>query len=177
MSDLDAAREALRARQGAGARYDADTAPHDDLLLARRGTGVFARKLMELPDAGLTAPACARVVARVSYQARALTRLIEGAADWPDAAAREAEIALGATLPARALRHLFDHAVKHLDVEWRDLPGDGWDREVRLLGGRRVTLRETPRLRAEVVWRGAVELGNGLRWRDIPQAFRPDDIE
>lgn len=51
-----AAREALKARQGKGARYDAPNAPAEDLLLARRGTAHFARKLMELPDAELYAP-------------------------------------------------------------------------------------------------------------------------
>lgn len=176
MSDLEAARAALRAKQGAGARYDADSAPHDALLLARRGTAVFARKLNDLRDADLTAPARARIVARVSYQARelaiALSALRRPLA--PEEAAWRADVALATTLPARALRHLFDHAVKHLDVEWRDLPGDAWTAEIPLPDGRRISARATPEMRAETVWRGAVELGNGLRWTDIPPHFRPE---
>ena len=107
-----AARKALHARQGGGARYDAVTAPHDNLLLARRG------------------------------------------------------------LPSRALRHLYDHSAKHLDVEWRDLPADRWDMTLTTLGGDTVTARDTPMIRAEIVWRAAIDLGNGGRPTDVPRALR-----
>ncbi len=71
-----AAREALKARVGKGARFDAPNAPADDLLLARRGTAYFARKLMELSDEALYEPAAidglsrAYVVARLSCGAQ-----------------------------------------------------------------------------------------------------------
>lgn len=179
-----AARDALRARQGAGARYDADAAPHDDLLLARRGTAYFARKLNELSDDDLrgasTRPGWTRrhLIAHVSYHARALARLAESARTgivqpmYPSAKARDAEIDLGATLPARALRHLFEHAAKHLDVEWRDLPDAAWDAQVTLLDGTSVTARQTPRLRAAEVWQAAIDLDNGGRPSDVPEALR-----
>ena len=134
MSDsLEAERAALRARLGAGARYDAPSAPAEDLVLARRGTAYFARKLNELTDRELDAPSLVpgwtrrHLVAHVGYHARALTRL----ADWgrtgietpmhASAAERDAEIDLGVTLPAQALRHLFTHSAVHLNVVWRDL--------------------------------------------------------
>ena len=50
---LEAARAALQARQGEGARYDAATAPARDLDWARRGTAYFARMLNGLSDAAL----------------------------------------------------------------------------------------------------------------------------
>ena len=176
----EAARAALRARQGAGARYDADSAPHDALLLARRGTAYFARKLNELRDADLDAP-CLRagwsrrhLVAHVSYQARELAIALS-ALNGP-LAAEEAEwrpdVALAATLPARALRHLFEHSAKHLDVEWRDLSAGGWDSAITLLDGTQPVARETAFLRTREVWQAAVELGNGGRVSDIPETLR-----
>ena len=177
----DAARRELRARQGGGARYDAENAPGDDLLLARRGTAYFARKLNELSDAELDAPSLRpgwprrRLIAHVCHQARSLALavkalrepLIEEEADWrPD-------LALATTLPAHALRHLFDHSAKHLDVEWRDLPESGWEATLDV-SGEILRSRDTPARRAEEIWMAAVELGNGGRWADLPDAFRPD---
>ncbi|WP_339857155.1 maleylpyruvate isomerase N-terminal domain-containing protein [uncultured Nisaea sp.] len=144
---LEAERAALRARLGAGARYDSPAAPAEDLVLARRGTAYFARKLNELVDRDLDAPSLVpgwtrrHLVAHVGYHARALTRL----ADWgrtgvetpmhASAAERDAEIDLGATLPAQALRHLFTHSAVHLNVVWRDLEDAQWDAVVRTLEG------------------------------------------
>lgn len=179
-----AALEALRARQGAGARFDAATAPHDDLLMARRGTAYFARKLNELDDAALDAASLRAgwsrraLIAHVSYHARGLARLVEGArtgealAIYPSAEARDAEIELGATLPAQALRHLFTHTARHLDIEWRDLSDAGWDVPVALLDGTMVAVRETPCLRAAEIWHAAIDLGNGGRVTDMPEALR-----
>jgi len=79
------ARALLRERQGAGARYDAPTAPAADLLLARRGTAYFARQLNGLTDAELTGPSAiagwarSRVVVGVAFQARWLARLAAAA--------------------------------------------------------------------------------------------------
>lgn len=178
------ARAALRARQGLGARYDAATAPHDDLLLVRRAAAYFYRKLNELPDEGLTAPSRragwsrARLLADVAYDARALAHFVARArtgADQlagPSAEARSEEAALGASLPPRALRSLFHHTTIHLDVEWRDLPDAGWDLPLHLPDGGLVTLRATPRLRARTLWQAALDLGNGARPSDLPPELR-----
>ena len=185
MSDsLEAERAALRARLGAGARYDSPAAPAEDLVLARRGTAYFARKLNELVDRDLDAPSLVsgwtrrHLVAHVGYHARALTRL----ADWgrtgietpmhASAAERDAEIDLGATLPAQALRHLFTHSAVHLNVVWRDLEDAQWDAVVRTLEGSTVRLRELPMLRAREIWRDALALGNGGMARDLPPQLR-----
>lgn len=177
-----AARDALRARQGKGARYDAPAAPHEDLLLARRGAAYFARKLGELSDDELSAPSMRtgwsrrHLIAHVGYHARAMAELVESVRTgspqpaYPADTDRLAEIDLGATLPARALRSLVHHATIHLDVEWRDLTDSGWDATIALPDGSQATARDTPRLRAQLVWQSAVDLGNGGRVADIPPA-------
>lgn len=179
-SEEEAARDALRARQGKGARYDAETAPHEQLLLARRGAAYFARKLGELSDNELTAPSLRdgwtrrRLIAHVGYHARALARLVESArkgtpqAMYASDASRVAEIELGVTLPARALRSLVHHATIHLDVEWRDLTDSGWEIPLALPDGKQITTRDTPHLRACEVWQSAVDLGNGGQATAIP---------
>lgn len=171
-----AAREALRVRQGAGARYDASNAPVEDLLLARRGAAFFARKLNELSDADFDGPSLRdgwtrrRLIADVSYRARAMAialkslreELTHEEAEWrPD-------VALAATLPVRALRYLYEHSDVHLNVEFRDLSSEAWDGDVRLSNGDVVAVRTLPRLRAMEIWRAAVDLGNGACGTDIP---------
>ncbi|MFC0159663.1 hypothetical protein ACFFKB_17110, partial [Mameliella alba] len=81
-------------------------------------------------------------------------------------------IAQGATLPPRALRSLVHHAAIHLDVEWRDLTDEGWTLSAPLEGQAVTPLRQTPRLRARVVWKGALDLGNGGRLADVPADLR-----
>lgn len=153
------------------------------LLLARRGTAFFSRKLAELGDAELSEPSLlagwtrAHVVAHVGYNARALTRLTEWAATgvetpmYSSTQQRNAEIELGATLPAQALRNLSDHAIVHLNVEWRDLPAAAWSAEVRTAQGRAVPVAETAWMRAREVWLHAIDLGNGASVADLPAEF------
>lgn len=176
----EAARAALRERQGPGARYDSPGAPSRELLWARRGTAYFARKLGELSDAQLDGPSLLpgwtrrHVLAHAGYNARALTRLLAWARTgvetpmYSSAGQRKTEIDAGATLPARALRSLFAHAATHLDVEWRDLPDPAWDAEIRTAQGRLVPARETAWMRAREVWLHAVDLNNGGTTRDFP---------
>ncbi|HEU0223327.1 MAG TPA: maleylpyruvate isomerase family mycothiol-dependent enzyme [Paracoccaceae bacterium] len=179
----EAAHAALRARQGAGARYDAAAAPTRTLSWARRGTAYFARKLNELRDEDLAAPSLVpgwtrrHVIAHIGYHARALARLVEWARTGIEQpicaseAARAAEIALGATLPAQALRNLFHHAEVHLSVEWRDLTDAAWEARVRDLDGRPLPIRATPAMRAREVWIGAADLDNGGSFSDFPPAL------
>lgn len=90
-------------------------------------------------------------------------------------AARMAEIRLGATLPSHALRHLFDHAAVHLNVVWRDMPGTAWDALAPDARGTSRLLRATATERARRLWRGALELDNGARRRDLPPELLDDD--
>ena len=164
------ARALLRERQGAGARYDAPSAPAADLLLARRGTAYFARRLNGLTDAELTGPTAIagrtsrHVVVGVAFQARWLARLAAAARlglevetiVQPELFLEDVELA--ATLPAHALRYLFQHSGAHLNVEWRDLPDEGWTRTVRALDGRSVRIDATPLMRAREIWKAAETL-------------------
>jgi maleylpyruvate isomerase len=79
---------------------------------------------------------------------------------------------LAASLPARALRHLFEHSAIHLDVCWRDLPGPAWEASVDLAGQGMVPVRDLPRLRAVNLWRHALALGSGASLRDAPPVLR-----
>lgn len=179
-----AARLALRRRQGLGARYDAPAAPAEDLLLARRGTAYFARKLNELTDADLGDWSRQknwrrrRLIAQICRHARTLALLLASARIGiappppPTPDARDAEIALGATLPPRALRSLFRHTEIHLNVEWRDLSDTQWDAPLGAFEGQAITARDTPVQRAIEIWRGALDLGNGGRVADVPERIR-----
>ena len=175
-----AARAALRARLGPGARYEAETAPAEELLLARRGAAFFARLLTALPDAALAQPAReghgsrAHVVAAISLQARlvaiALKGLREGLTE--EEAEWRPDIALAVTLPARALRSLYSHSDVHLNVEFRDLRAEDWEREIEIDGIGSVAVRALPMLRARDLWTGALALNAGARAEDLPPALR-----
>lgn len=181
--DEAAARGALRDRQGLGARYDAPEAPAGDLALARLGTAYFARKLNELSDADLDRPSGVagwsrrHVVAHIGYRARALARLVEAArAGRPvetlsEPEAQADDVDFGATLPAHALRGLFQHSAIHLDVEWRDLRASGWQARVQTLSGEVIAIAQTPWLRARQIWSGALDLRHGGSPRDVPSAL------
>lgn len=186
MSGLEEARAALHARQGAGARQDAVGAPAAGLAQARLGTAYFARKVNELTDKALYQPSAvagwtrAHVICDVAYQARAISRQVEAATAgttipplYDSAEATADDIALGATLPPRALRHLFDHSAIHLNVVWRDLHGSGWAVAARGEGNAQYPLSATPTMRARKLWARALDLDNGARLRDLPQEFRP----
>lgn len=158
------------------ARHDLTTDPAlaAALLTVRRGTAFWGRVLDTLTDDQLDGasllPGWSRrhVVAHVGYNARAITRLVSWAhtgVETPMYASpteRAAEIDEGATQPARALRHLSEHAAITLDVEWRDTPDHVWAREVRTAQGRIVPLTETVWMRTREVWLHAVDVSAGV---------------
>jgi maleylpyruvate isomerase len=140
--------------------------------MARLGTAYFARALAYLPDEVLYGPSQspgwtrAEVAVDVAYHARALCRQLEAVAAemrpppmYDGLDPQLEEIVLGGTLPARAIRHLSEHAAIHLDVVWRDLPGPSWRVEAPDETGRSRPLFRTADERAAVVWLAAVDLG------------------
>ncbi|MEX5236033.1 maleylpyruvate isomerase family mycothiol-dependent enzyme [Kocuria arenosa] len=151
------------------------------LLLVRRGTANWPRKVTELMNDELDGPSLLpgwsrrHVIAHVGYNARALTRLVQWANTgvetpmYSSPEARDQEIAYGASLPARALRHLNDHASVSLNVEWRDTSDEAWGHEVRTAQGRTVPATETVWMRNREVWIHAVDLDNGARFSDVPR--------
>lgn len=153
----------------------------DELLTARRGTAFWHRAVQALDDGELDAPSLLQgwtrrhLIAHVGYNARAIGRLVlwantdEEHPMYASPQERAREIDLGATLPARALRHLNHHAAVSLDVEWRDTPEELWSYRVKTAQGRLVPLRETVWMRTREVWLHAVDLDNGARVSDIPE--------
>jgi len=177
-SETDArAREALRTRQGAGARYDAPDAPDAALLLARRGAAFFARKLNELTDAELDGPSARNgfnrrhIISEISLHARAMAvairalhgDLTEDEAEW------QPNMPMTVTLPARALRFIYTHSQIHLDVEFRDLASAQWSKMVDLNGP--TSLRDLPMHRARILWFGALDLNAGALVSSLPAPF------
>lgn len=175
---LETAREDLNRRQGKGARYDAPIAPAQDLALARLGTAYFARSLSNLMDADLDQPSRRRgwsrrqIIAQTGYHARFLAQALEQVGTAPTDTAQilpsKDHVALGATLPARALRHLVQHSAVHLNVTWRDLGADVWDAELKVADHSALFVRDTALLRARLVWGNALALGAGGRRCDVP---------
>lgn len=173
--------EALKARQGAGARYDAADAPGEYLLLARRGSAFFARKLNELSDVDLDAPSLQKgwsrrhVIVDVCHSARmqaiALKSLREPLTDEEEA--WKPDLRLAATLPPRAIRHLYEHTSVHLNVEYRDLVNDDWKRVISFRGHSSLPIQEFPLRRAYKIWKAAYHLAVCVRPSDLP-VFPPD---
>lgn len=92
------------------------------------------RQLMLIGDTELEAEAIAATVAQLGSVARLIAESLEAITGHVgiegDASARSAdlnaEIAAASTLPGRALRALYLHALQHLDVACRDLDEAGW---------------------------------------------------
>lgn len=149
---LEDARKELIERQGTGARYDAPGAPSDDLLAVRRLTSVLARLINDLPDSSLSKGSeTAQKVAQAALAARrlgeALAAIRTEAPPAPEGVALVVpakDIRAAATLPAHALRHLFDHTRVHLNVEWRDMTDSGWNRAVHVAQTGPVPVRSLP---------------------------------
>lgn len=183
------ARAALRARQGGGARYDADMAPAQELDWARRGTAYFARILINLSDEALLGASAVPgknrswVVAATALQARMLAEAVACVRSNSSVPAQfefvvdASEIALAATLPPQALRNLFAHSEVHLNVEWRDLEDEGWDAAINDRHGRQLRMRESPRIRAYRLWHCAVQLRSGGREIDIPSELQSTRVD
>jgi maleylpyruvate isomerase len=96
----------------------------------------------------------------------AIEALVKG--ETLDLPAELPSLELAATLPARALRHLFAHSEMHLNVCWRDLTKVQWDLELILPDGTNTTPRALPLIRAKNIWQNAMDLGNGGRLADLP---------
>jgi maleylpyruvate isomerase len=178
------ARAALRARQGAGARYDATAAPADVLDLARRGTAYFARLVNNLDDDDLHGPSHVTgrnrrwLIASIGLQARMLAESVawartNGGRDILPfmLEADKEDIDFAATLPSQALRNLLAHSEVHLNVEWRDLTNESWQLNVCDARGVTMAMTQTPLTRATALWQTALDLNAGGRRADVPAAL------
>lgn len=162
------------------ARQDQVTDPHitEALLMARRGTAYFSRYLGQLSAEDMRGPSLipqwdrAHVVAHVGYHARQLAHVIEkvrtGLPSTEPDLPQAHNVDYGASLPDSALRNLHMHAAVHLNVEWRDLPGEKWETLLAQGAGQPSHLVETVWQRAQEVWLHAIDLNNGARYEDFP---------
>jgi maleylpyruvate isomerase len=131
---LDQARAQLRRRLGTGARFDAEAAPGEALLTMRLARAACQRQISLISDRDLQRPDLARIVAELGCTARLIAESFETLSGHAgiegDSAERSGilatEITLARTLPGRALRSLYLHALQHLDVACRDLDAEGW---------------------------------------------------
>ncbi len=185
MSQLDARREELRARQGGGARYDAPEAPAGALGLARRGTAYFARLLNGLSDSDLAAPVDAaptraHLVAQISLQARRMSEALSALRQGDDHVAKDFRtierpaLDVTASLPPRALRNLFAHSEVHLNVEFRDLGAEQWHAALITPEGETLGVSALPHLRAASLWRASLDLSAGGLSVDVPSEVLAD---
>jgi maleylpyruvate isomerase len=131
---LEAAPARLRQRLGAGARYDSEAAPSAQLLMMRLARSACQRQLSRIGDNDLERAPLALSLAKLGCVARLIAEAFEASADHQgiegDHAERstnlDAEITRAKTLPGRALRSLYLHALQHLDVACRHLDATGW---------------------------------------------------
>lgn len=157
-----------------------DPALQEALRTVRRGTEFFGRKLNELPDDALQVPSLlpdwtrAHVIAHVSYNARAIARLMKWAntgietpmySSWD---ARNAEIEYGAALAPKELRDLYQDSATQLDAAWRDTPPNAWKHQVKTAQGRTVPASESVWMRTRETWIHAVDLDNGAAFDLLP---------
>ncbi|GLO69993.1 hypothetical protein MACH17_15100 [Phaeobacter inhibens] len=162
-----------RFKMGDGAKSDADLAPSADLLLARRGTAFFARLLNDLPDSALYENSSVEgmqrchVVASVGLHAREMANEIEsirtGAPVVKLSGSVLPELDEYATIPARALRHLFSHSAVHLNVVWRDLTDTEWKTSNSVK-----SISDTPLERSKIIWTSALNMKTGVARSILP---------
>lgn len=183
--NLNLAKAELRRRQGAGARYDAPSAPALELGWVRLGTGYFARILNGMDDAQFDEPSRfanvsrRQVVTRIGLEARLLGEMIGSLRNGklglpiPSLTPSSDRTCADATLPIYALRNLFIHSAIHLNVEWRDLNDSEWNDVVQCEDGKRIEIRSTPQRRAISIWSAAIDLRLGGRMSDIPRSLIP----
>jgi maleylpyruvate isomerase len=139
---LEQARTRLRQRLGSGARFDSAAAPMAELLAMRLARAACLRQVSRLGDDALELPPLAGRVAELGCTARRVAEAFEAASGHDgiegDDAGRvtglAAEISLARTLPGRALRSLYLHAMQHLDVACRDLDAAGWSARLAMPG-------------------------------------------
>lgn len=178
------ARAALILRQGGGARYDALGAPAQDLAWMRAGTAYFKRLLYELSDAALDqSPASGDrsrrlIISQTGYHARHLAELAQAYRGAEAVGAPIVSLTLdhdrvqaGATLPARALRHLMEHTGVHLNVVLRDMRDADWKRIRHDRDGTAIPATVLPRLHARLLWQNALDLRAGGRLSDVPDGL------
>ncbi|MEU4192069.1 maleylpyruvate isomerase family mycothiol-dependent enzyme [Kribbella sp. NPDC026611] len=142
------------------------------------GTALCRQALVDLDGESLL-PGWTRrhVAAHLSLNAEGLGNLVAWARTgeerpmYPSAEARNADIEANARREPADLRSWFDDSAEALDAAMDELTDDHWQRVVRTAQGRAVPATYIPWMRAREVMIHAVDLGAGLSFADLPDAF------
>jgi maleylpyruvate isomerase len=157
-----------------------DLTLRDRLVLALQGTARASAQLTAVTDDQLDEDSLLpdwtrkHVAAHLSYNAKALGRLLDWAATgvpnpmYDSMSQRNAEIAQGAALPGATVRQLYASTAAQLTDKWQTLPQNAWAAEVLTAHNRVVPASETIWMRTREVWIHAVDLNTGVRFDDIP---------
>jgi len=160
-----------------------DRSPADTLAWMREGHRLWAHGIAGLEagawEAGSVLPGWTRrhLVAHVAANADALGNLVRWAATGvetpmyasPEERARGIE--QGARLDPADLAAWSERSATALADALDRLTGEQWEREIRTAQGRVLPATEIPWLRAREACVHAVDLGAGLGFADLPEAF------
>ncbi len=117
------------------------------------------------------------LVAHLAGNAEALLRLLHWAGTgertpmYTSPEQRNADIEAGARRSAAALTQWFTASSAELEAALTTLPEDAWTTEVVTAQGRTVPASEVPWMRSREVLVHAVDLGTGVSFADLPEAF------
>jgi maleylpyruvate isomerase len=147
------------------------------------GTALLLDALARLDGAELDAP-CAlpdwtrrHLLAHVASNAEALRRLLSWARTgvenrmYASPEQRAADIETGAARPAAELRAWVRDSADALADDMATLPAQAWSAQVVTAQGRIVPASEVPWIRAREVCVHVVDLGSGVTFADLPEAF------
>lgn len=148
-----------------------------------RGTELFLAEVAKLTTDDWEQPAALppwrprEIVAHVHLNAEALQRLVSWARTgvenpmYPDPQRRDDDIKHLASAPIAKLRELVVSSARDLDTAMDKLSPQAWEHPVVTATGRNVPAREIPWMRAREVAIHAIDLGTGLGFDDLPDAF------
>ena len=153
------------------------------LSFVAAGTRLCAVAVAGLDEAAFAAPSALpgwtrkHLVAHLAANAEALLRLLHWASTgertpmYASPEQRNADIEAGALRPGAELARWFTTSAARLDETLAALPDAAWTAEVVTAQGRTVPASEVPWMRAREVLVHAVDLGTGLGFADLPDAF------
>jgi maleylpyruvate isomerase len=153
------------------------------LTWAGTGTELCREAIRGLDEASYAAPSLLpgwtrrHLVAHLAANAEAVGRLVAWARTgeenrmYSSPGQRDADIEAGAKLPGKGLTAWFDHSARELAAAMEALPASAWAAEVVTAHGRTVTAAQAPWMRSREVMVHAVDLGTGLTFADLPEAF------
>ncbi|AVH56094.1 MULTISPECIES: maleylpyruvate isomerase family mycothiol-dependent enzyme [Streptomyces] len=153
------------------------------LGFASEGTALVRKALAVLDEESYGAPSPLpgwtrkHVVAHLAGNAEAIGNLVHWARTgeptpmYSSPEQRTASIEAGAQLPGSRLTAWFEESAEKLSHAMAQLAEEQWKAEVVTAQGRTVPVSETPWMRSREVMVHAVDLGTGLRFADLPEAF------